>query len=230
MILPRNLPRAYARDDGFLETIDWVCSGRVLRSFGPKRYFEPFNADDRRSVHGDAASLMPTVQAPPERTSVPPYGGAASPREHLLAYFAALRDAEEHEVQRSGGPQAFTGSNPPDSDMFDETAFEVTVRRFNAAHERYCTPRLAAALGGSTTASWPLPHDPSMFEVRQESMTKSGTAVIRVAESMAPGLFQIVEYRLNPDGDGWQVASKRDLDVEESARQSRLSLLLRRSK
>jgi hypothetical protein len=66
-----------------------------------------------------------------------------------------------------------------------------------------------------------------------KAMTRSGWAIFRVAEGVQPGTSaMLVEYRLSPDGDGWRIASTRQLDLEEepgAARRSCLSRLLRRS-
>jgi hypothetical protein len=230
VILPRNLERAYARDDGLLEAIEWLCSGRVLRSFGPTRYFEPFGASAGGLAEEGASQVTPTVSATAERTAPPRALVAMSAREHLQAYFRELRDIEEWVVQVTGGPKAYTAGLPPDD---VEAAADEGMSRMQAVHERYCTPRLAAALSGSMGISWPPPHDASQFRIRDEAMTRNGWAIFRVAEGVQPGTSaMLVEYRLSPDGDGWWIASTRQLDLEEepdAARGSCLSRLLRRS-
>jgi hypothetical protein len=68
VILPRNLERAFARDAGLLEAIEWVCSGRVLRSFGPTRSFAPFAADRGYAVAN--LLVIPQTGSPMTRETV----------------------------------------------------------------------------------------------------------------------------------------------------------------
>ena len=204
VILPRDLDEAFARDEGLLEAIEWICSGRVLRSFGPKRYFEPFGPEPDGPGPEDATNQPAQSPAPV----------AASAREHLENYFAELRAIEEWVVTTAGvSPKAFRGRNPPEWDI--EIDLEA-VRRAGQVHARYCTPAMAKGLRGSAPMiTWPLPHDPSQFQIRDESSASSRT-VFRVAEGIEPGVpAELTEYRLTRTGDDWRIASSRYLGLDD---------------
>lgn len=198
VILPRDLDRAFARDDGLLDAIEWVCSGGVLRRFGARRTFEPLAADAPSKTVDTGAPTLGTPKASAPRP--------ATAREHLLEYFAALRRAEEAFVMASGGPDAIEADPPP---LLGDDRIHEIVAQFDEVHDRFCTPSLATALRGTADGGWPVPHDPSRFEIREESAAADGRTRIRVAESLDDVMWQIVEYRLEPHGEGWRIASQR---------------------
>lgn len=106
IVLPRNDERLYARGPDLLETINWVCSGRVLRSFGASRYFEPF--DSRHEAPESAFAERTTADPVEPRPDL-----TRSPRDVLMAYFEELRSVEEWALSRSGGPEGLRMDEPP---------------------------------------------------------------------------------------------------------------------
>ncbi len=200
IILPRNDERLYARGPDLLETINWVCSGRVLRSFGPSRYFEPF---DSRHVTPESpvAKRTPTADESGPRPDL-----TRPPRDVLMAYFEELRAVEEWALATSGGPEALEMDEPPepDDDWHDEL-----FARSERVHARYCSPALATALRGvGVTISWPLAHDPAVIRMLDEREARPGRVVIRTAE----GEFGFErEYVLEPTGPEWRIKTQKDV-------------------
>jgi hypothetical protein len=211
VILPRHTETAYVRDEGLLEAIEWICSGRVLRSFGPKRYFEPYSrqhsgtTDNSAAAEASEASPLSAADWPDERLR------PTTAREHLLSFFAELRDIEEWIVRAAGlDPEiAFTGPRAPE---FGDLDVEASTRE-RAVEARYCSPALAAAGTGQLSFTWPPTHDPSRLQIRDETSTK-GKTIIRVARAEAPLLSFIHEYRLVRDGTGWRIASIKSVGID----------------
>ncbi len=199
-VLPRNDERLYARGPGLLETINWVCSGRVLRSFGPNRYFEP--SDSRREAPESPVAERTTTADQME----PPPDLARPPRDVLMAYFAELSAVEEWALRKSGGPEGLRMDEPPD---LDDDWDEELLARSERVHARYCSESLANALrGASVLISWPLEHDPASIRLLDERETRPGRVVIRAAEG--PHGF-VHEYVLDRTGNAWQIKSRKDI-------------------
>ena len=199
IVLPRNRERLYARGPDLLEAINWVCSGGVLRRFGPSRYFEPF--DSRLETREPSDALSATVASEPRSDLT------RSPRDVLMAYFAELREVEEYAAAVAGGPKAF---NRPDFDIPDDL-----VERSEAVHARYCTPRLAKALsGGSVTVSWPPAHHSDAIRVLEEKQTRPGRVVIRTSEGKEWAVLH--QYVLEQSDGEWRISSEKDLGLDES--------------
>jgi hypothetical protein len=205
IILPRDDERLYARSQGLLEAINWICSGRVLRSFGPQRYFEPF--DSRLVAYGPPDSSE--IDAP--TTPGPDPTAGLTPREVLLGYFAELLAVEEYAVARLGGPAALAGDDPPGE---PDELWDDLIRRSNEAHARYCTPRLAQAFSGSSvTVGWPPEHAPSAIRVIDERETRPGRVAIRTAEGTGV-LVRRQEYALERSGDSWRISALKHLGYD----------------
>jgi hypothetical protein len=194
IVLPREDDRVYVRGPDLLETINWICSGRVLRSFGPQRYFEPFDSRLEVNLPPVAESRAESVEPLPDLTG--------PPRDVLMAYFGELRAVEEWALAGSGGPEALRLDDPPEpgADWYDEL-----LERSAAVHPRYCSPTLASALSGaSVTVSWPLEHDPAVIRVLDERELRPGRVSIRTAE----GEYGFEhEYVLERSGAEWRIRS-----------------------
>lgn len=195
IVLPRDHERLYARGPDLLETINWVCSGGVLRSFGPHRDFEPFDSRLEAIEPPPAPTASLPEEQPPDLTR--------SPREVLLAYFRELRTVEEWAVEKAGGPEALRSDDIPDID--DERFFADLIARSNRVHARYCSPFLAKAMSGaSVTISSPLEHDPAVTRVVGEREERPGRVVIAVE-----GQYGLVdEYHLDQSGHEWRITSR----------------------
>lgn len=203
IVLPRGGERLYARGPDLLETINWVCSGRVLRSLGPSRYFEPFDSRLHPRKPTDPAEATESTAPAPDLTQ--------SPRDVLLAYFDELRAVEEYAVGRVGGPKAFSRRDPPD---LGEGLFDEVLARTVAVHRRYCTPALAMALSvGLGAQSWPTPHDPASFRILEDRETRRGRTIIRTSEARWGGVQR--EYVLQRSQGEWRVTSEKDVGFME---------------
>jgi hypothetical protein len=198
IVLPREDDRVYFRGPDLMETVEWMCSGRVIRSFGPKRYFEPFDSRPDLTDRYIATSPAKSVEPAPDLTG--------HPLDVLMAYFAELRGVEEGAVAGSGGPEALRLDHPPEP---DEDWYDELIARSDAIHTRYCSPTLAAALSGSSvTIGWPLEHDPARVRVLDVCESRPDRVTIRTAE----GEFGFQhEYVLERSGGEWRIKAQRHL-------------------
>ena len=200
VVLPRHHDRVYVRGPDFLETINWVCSGRVIRSLGPERYFEPFDSrveQPRENESGRSAESKEYATHPPRLTG--------PPLDVLLACLDELRAVEEWAIERSGGPSAFSQDDPPE--MNDQDMFEL-IGRTNEVHRRYCSPALASALSGaSVSVASPPEHDQSSIRVLEEKVGPIGQVTIRVAIGTEFG--EILDYVLEESAGDWRITSQR---------------------
>jgi hypothetical protein len=203
IVLPRGGERLYARGPDLLETINWICSGRVLRSLGPSRYFEPFDSRVHPREPTDIAEAAESTARAPDLTQ--------PPRDVLLAYFDELRAVEEYAVGLVGGPNAFSRRDPPD---LGEGLFDEVLARTVAVHRRYCTPGLAMALSvGLGARSWPTPHDPASFRILDERQTRPDRTTIATSEAQMGGVQR--EYVLQRSQGEWRIASEKDVGFME---------------
>jgi hypothetical protein len=209
IVLPRDGDRLYARGPDLLEVVNWMLSGRVIGSAGPRRYFVPYDS----RTDPDWPVRRPRPATAPEVHDVPP--APATPLETLLAYFAKLRDIEAWAIEAAGGPQAFMRARPPRIAM--ETHDEIS-RRTELARTRYCTPRLAEGLRGSSIPMTSVPlFDASMIRIVEEVPASRGRVVIRTSERIQPTLpdwIQRREYVMEPEHGRWRIAATRDLELE----------------
>ncbi|MBX3029257.1 MAG: SMI1/KNR4 family protein [Chloroflexi bacterium] len=205
VVLPRDHERVFVRDHGLLEAIEWACSGRVLRHFGPKRYFEPVEPSELSERQHEAPRPTPTRTDPP--TTAPDEPTPTDARAHLLAWFEAQREVEDWVVRETGGKGPFAGRRSHDR---DERVFRTALQRLETVHARFCSGSMASAMGGGIETTSPSRHDPTQFVIRKERTSAGGVVVFQVAEGTTPGYgVSLVEYRLASTGAGWQVVSSR---------------------
>lgn len=196
-ILPRHLERVYARGPGLFEAVNWVLSGGPIRRFGSSRYFEPFASRRDPTVMPRGAASTPITAVPRDglMSEGRPFS-AREPRDVLLAYFEELRVIEQWVLDNGG-----------------LATQDFDVERSNRVHARYCQPRLARALRGSSVQiSSPPAHDPSAIRILEVASPQPDRAVITTAEG-----FEFVarrEYTLSRIGDEWWISSQRDLGYE----------------
>jgi hypothetical protein len=201
IVLPRDLDRLYARGPDLLEVINWVCSGRVIRSFGPDRYFEPYDsrlpAGEREETQDVAGSQAVYMNQPPHLQG--------SARDVLMAYFEELRAVEVWAIERSGGHEAFDRDDGPE---MSEHHFDELIGRSGEVHRRYCSPSLASALGGaSVTMTSPPEHDPASLRILEEKTARDGRVTIRAA--IGTDFAEILDYVLEEGGGEWRITSRR---------------------
>lgn len=200
IVLPRQQDRLYARGPDLLEVINWVCSGRVIRSLGPQRYFDPF---DSRTQDLAGVADKPRESSASYTSHAPNVNGTA--RDVLLAYFDELRGVEEWAIERSGGVAAFEGNDRPD---VDEDAFDELIARSDEVHRRYCSPSLASALSGaSVMVSSPAEHDPASIDILEEN--PAGNGRVRITAAVGTEFAEVLEYVLETSAGAWRIVSRR---------------------
>lgn len=204
VILPRHDEHLVSRGPNLLETVQWICSGGTGSVEGGGSTFRPFDSRLQRDVTanpGAAGGLAPLLDGPP--------------REVLLAYFAELAAVEAWGTEQARGPAAFMGNLPPTPD--GEDALDELIARSQAVHARYCTPRLARALGGASVAVGAAPvHAPSAIRVLEEDAARPGRVVFTTAEGV--DFVSHHEYVVERTGGEWRIASHKDLGLEDTAR------------
>lgn len=225
IVLPRHDEKLAVRGPDLLETIGWICSGGTGSIEGDGTTFNPFDSRLQRELAIDEQSVR-TVEGAPDL--------GRPPREVLLAYFAELAAVESWGIDQAGGPSAFIGDRWPEPG--GEDTLDELVARSAAVHDRYCTPRLSAALGGASVALSATPvHEPAAIRVLEESESRPGRVVMKTAEGV--DFVTIHQYALERTGAEWRIASHKDLGLYRKARPvrdaggllSRISRRFRRS-
>jgi hypothetical protein len=185
IVLPRNSDGLVVREEGLLDTIEWILSSGVLVAARKLRQFEPFAEPDTAETSDPFADAGP----------VP----AGSPTDVVHAYLSDLLDVERWAYHAVG------------DDRGDEADRDEVMARSDAVRRRYLTAALAhASRGASVTISKPAEHD--RFEITDERPGRGGKVLVETREG--GDMIFVRRYTLAPDGDGYRIGQVKELATE----------------